>query len=69
MAQHRLADLIKMAEKTSASELRSAATGETELYLSIENTIEERLRTFNKMMRAKLMAAEAKPMLRRNRGS
>ena len=69
MAQHRLADLIKMAEKTSASKLRNAATGETELYLSIENTIEERLRAFNKMMRAKLMAAEAGTALRRQQDS
>lgn len=69
MAETRLAHLMKMAEKTSASELRNAATGETELYLSIENTIEERLRVFNKMMRAKLMAAEAAPVLRRHRDS
>ena len=65
MADTRLADLIKAAEKTSASELRNAATGERELYLSIENTIEERLRAFNKLMRLKLTQAEAGPHRRR----
>ena len=69
MAETRLAHLMKMAEKTSASELRNAATGETELYLSIENTIEERLRAFNKMMRAKRMAGEAKTVLRSQQDS
>ena len=59
MVDTRLADLIKAAEKTSPSELRNAATGERELYLSIENTIEERLRAFNKMMRLNLTQAEA----------
>lgn len=69
MTKPRLADLIERAEKTSASELRNAATGEKELYLSIENTIEERLRAFNRMMRAKRMAAEAAPTLRRKRNT
>lgn len=69
MAETRLADLMKAAEKINASEKRNAATGETELYLSIENTIEERLRAFNKRMHAKLMAAEAAPALRRRQNS
>jgi hypothetical protein len=69
VAKPNLADLIERAERTRASELRNAATGETELYLSIENTIEERLRAFNKMMRAKMMAAEAAPSLRRKQKS
>ena len=65
MADTRLADLMKVAEKTNASKMRNAATGESELYLSIENTIEERLRAFNKMMRLKLTQAEAGPHRRR----
>ena len=65
MADTRLADLMKVAEKTNASKMRNAATGESELYLSIENTIEQRLRAFNRMVRLKLTQSAAASHRRR----
>jgi|TARA_B100000315_G_scaffold225627_1_gene232024 hypothetical protein len=53
------------AEKTSAAEMRNAATGETEIYLSIENSVEERLHNFKRVMRAKRIRSEADPGTRR----
>jgi hypothetical protein len=61
VADTRLADRWKTPENTAAAELRNTATGETELYLSIENTIEERLRAFNRMMRLKLTQSKTQP--------
>jgi len=61
--------LDKSAEKTNTSELCNLATGETELYLSIENTIEERLRAFNKKLRHKHSRTRMYPASRRQQNS
>ena len=59
----------KSAEKTNTSELRKSATGEADLYLSIENTIEERLRAFNRKLRQKLSRTRIHPVPRRQQDS